>query len=168
MIAWNADQLATLSRLWIAGQGAKEIAPHIAPECTASAVRGKLNRLGWRRSPEAAEQTHRMAVKAGARSTNSARTKGEGFGPADARELIAWPEMPGPLPGSTPKHWLERDDATECHWPVGGDGSDLVSCCLPRAGRATYCRAHLAMAHGGAWECEAVNDDQPQGQRQAA
>jgi hypothetical protein len=166
MSGWDDDKLATLRRLWTEGLGGPEIA--LALGVTPSAVRGKLRRLGLVRSADAAAQTHLMAVRAGARSTNKAGRVGMGFGAAVSRELTAWPAMPGPLPGSTPKHWLERNDASECHWPVAGEGSDLVSCCLPRDGRATYCRAHLAMAHGGAWECEAVNDDQPQGQRRAA
>lgn len=165
MIAWEETRLEKLRQLWDAGLLAKEIAPQISPDCTASAVRGKIKRLGWRRMiDQAGDQAHSIHGRRGMLVLRGIAALDR----AALRPLAAWPAMPGPLPGSAPKHWLERNDARECHWPVGGEGADLVSCCLPRAGRSTYCTAHLAMAHGGAWNCDAINDDQPQGQRQAA
>ena len=40
----------------------------------------------------------------------------------------------------TARPWIERGPGA-CAFPVAGEGTDIVSCCQPRAVGA-YCRAH--------------------------
>lgn len=52
-----------------------------------------------------------------------------------------------PLAGSSPKPWLERAFG-ECAWPVGGEGADTISCCLPAMLGRPYCPAHWELRTG--------------------
>jgi len=53
------------------------------------------------------------------------------------------PDAFAPLPGSEPKLWLERAFG-ECAWPVGGEGADALSCCLP-VSKGSWCIDHARL-----------------------
>jgi Uncharacterized protein conserved in bacteria len=50
-----------------------------------------------------------------------------------------------PLPGSTPRPWMERGNG--CSWPVDVPGADVQhSCCRPKKpGHPNYCAEHQAL-----------------------
>ena len=52
-----------------------------------------------------------------------------------------------PLPGSTPKAFLDRAHG-ECAWVLQTAGPDCTVCAQPTHKASSYCRAHDNIAHG--------------------
>ena len=60
---------------------------------------------------------------------------------AEPKYRVDWSKSYAPLPGSTPRPWLERRFG-ECNWPIDGADGETLSCCLP-AERFGWCAEHV-------------------------
>lgn len=147
---------------WLEGLSYPEIAGTFGEGVSASAIKNAVHRAGLTRAfDDSRHQEQKLHNRMAGVASAQKRLDGQGARSAAPEPLADWPEMPGPLPGSSPRHWLERG-SKECAWPVGGQDADLLSCCLPRDPKdpkTQYCVAHKSMLTGGAWTCEPVNDD---------
>jgi GcrA cell cycle regulator len=147
-MTWTDARIAQLARLWAEGQSASKIAEALGG-VSRSAVLGKLLRLNLLGSRACASAPRRYEGPVeGARAGEAARLDA---GIARAACLAAGPPSPprspwreaafAPLRGAEPRPWLSRE-AGECAFPVGGDGAELLSCCVPTRRRSAYCEAH--------------------------
>jgi hypothetical protein len=145
VIVWSqlsrAERLGYIKPLWDAGKSASEIADTI-DGASRQAVIGVLHRAGLRRGIKVNSPKPRTAkprqpyIIAGC---GAVIEKAAGQAP----KSVIRPDAFDPLRGSHPKPWLERAFG-ECCWPVGGEGAETLSCCLPVEGNG-WCAAHLAL-----------------------
>ena len=156
-MAWTDERRAAALKLWDDGLSAAEIARRLGDGVSRCAVIGVVYRAGKsNRRPKTSRQAYAKAPKV-ARAPRAAAKRpparpklklagcGAVFEDAPARAPrveIDRSAAFSPLPGSSPKPWLERRFG-ECAWPVGGEGADTLSCCQPAEGQ--YCRSHLAL-----------------------
>lgn len=147
---WSEDETELLRSLWAGGLSCSQIAIEInrrlRSSYTRNAVIGRACRLKLmgREAPHAPgkPKAERRAPPVRAGSIRVAKNNiytepTPRPARADAPPVAAF----SPLPGSEPKPWTERRFA-ECAWPVGGDGADLLACCLPADG--SWCPGHAA------------------------
>lgn len=140
-VVWTDDRVALVKRLYVdEGYSASQTAKMVG-NCTRNAILGVAFRKGWpHRPPAAAGGTIRPKVT---RETKRLTLVGDADDCAtplyDVSEAC-WQ----PLGGSSPRPWIARAFG-ECAWPVGGEGADTLSCCLPSPG-TTYCREHAELA----------------------
>lgn len=153
---WTDERIERLTALWAEGKSASEIATAIGGTSRAAVI-GKARRIAlpMRGKNVVTELMHRMrhpGRKLGAGGLQKAREAKPK--PEKVRRVIhASPTvsvvrmkpMPKALPG-TPidatqaKVWTERKFG-ECAYPVGGELSETLSCCMATDG-ATYCAGH--------------------------
>lgn len=136
---WTDEKVITLKAGWLSGLTAPEIAAMVGT--TPAAVRAKRDHLGLpSRDGEVEYEASRQAVRC-------RRTLRPVIPPKVAPPD---PALMAPLPGSWPRPWLSRAFG-ECAFPVGGEGAETLSCCLPvkRSGRP-YCKAHTKIVGGRA------------------
>lgn len=149
MNGWTDERVEVLVKLWQEGLSASEIAKQLG-YVTRNGVIGKVHRLGLT-GREAPSKPQHVTFKAPrpARAIPPPkpvlRIAGGGavFEEAAARPPrveIAPGQAFAPLPGLTPVSFFERTGRS-CHWPVGGDGADML-CCGDSADPGPYCPAH--------------------------
>ena len=148
--AWSDDRVTTLSKLWLDGLSASQIAKQLGG-VTRNAVIGKVHRLGLsgRGAPSAPTRAPRLAAPRHRRPVRAAVLT--------ARPSPAAPTSP-PMP--TPKEpglvdTLVQLGAHACKWPIGDPKSPGFSFCGRRTdGR--YCEAHerLGVRPGTAWRAD--------------
>lgn len=136
---WTDELVATLKRLWADGLTAAECGQVMG--VSRGTITGKLDRLGLlgERSKQikANAQAKSAARKAAALARAEARTT-----PAPRRPRVK--DLPPVLIDVTKaRPWITRGFG-ECAFPVGGEGADTLSCCLPTDDGATYCAGHYA------------------------
>ena len=144
---WSDERVAMLSKLWIDGLSASQIARQLGG-VTRNAVIGKVHRLGLsgRDAPSApraiaARPTRPRPPRRAAPSRPAVRP--------DVTAASAAPEGPGLVNN------LVHLAAHACKWPIGDPKSPAFSFCGRRAdGR--YCAAHAAQAvrPGTAWRAD--------------
>lgn len=160
---WPTARTELLTKLHADGQTAREIATGLnAAEpglrMTRSAVIGRLHRMGLPSNPAPnnvfrIQREHKKAsapkpVKAAKPTPTPAPLRIVGNRPttdiAPQGPVTPAVDAFAPLPGSTPLPWTQRPSMA-CAWPVGGEGADLLSCCLPTDG-GSWCAGHAKRA----------------------
>lgn len=157
----SAPDNETLVRLWNDGLSARQIANQF--QVSRNAVIGRIYRMRLRgvvlrrASPALRLANGNGRPRPSGKNNNPAGRNGqprprliiagggaviekpEGHAPRALSKARAF----DPIPGSEPVPWLERASG-QCCWPVGGEGSETLSCGLS-CGEATYCDAHLKL-----------------------
>lgn len=155
-MSWtNPAHVEKLRELWPTGSSCSQIAAAINgayPDAcySRSAIIGKANRLGLAdktrqrpTDPGSARAARRAAPKAPAKprliiaGKNQVRVAKETQPPRVEIKVAAFE----PIPGSTPRPWMERTLAM-CCWPVGGEGESTLYCCEPVHKRG-WCAHHF-------------------------
>ena len=145
---WSDDRVTVLSKLWMDGLTASQIAERLG--VTRNAVIGKVHRLGLsgRGAPSAPRaivprQTRQQPLRRAAPSRPAKRVD------RDTINALAVPDQPGLI-----------DDLVDlgphaCRWPIGDPKRPGFSFCGRRADRR-YCAAHAARAvrPGTAWRAD--------------
>lgn len=146
--SWSDDRVAMLSKLWLEGLSAAQIAKRLGG-ITGNAVIGKIHRLGLSGRP-ACSRPARPA------STTPARRS-----PAASRTSPRPPALTPPPQASTLAEGagLVRDltqlGAHACRWPIGDPkAADFSFCGRPADGR--YCALHerRGVRTGAAWRAD--------------
>lgn len=153
---WTDERAARAKELWIAGQSASQIARELG--ITRNAVIGKVHRLGLKRDiPQRSYPRVPSSYRKGAAALAAAKAKT--FVEKERRVIrektIVNPLRLTPQPPAPPSPVIDvtqaRDWRTrrfgECAFPVGGEGADTLSCCLPTKDGATYCKGHRAIMY---------------------
>jgi GcrA cell cycle regulator len=144
-VTWSDDRVTTLSKLWLEGLSASQIAKRLGG-ITRNAVIGKVHRLGLsgRPAPGAPARTARTTIL---RARKAPRPAPAPRPPRPAIVVIAAPpEGPGLV------HDMRHLGAHACKWPIGDPKDDSFSFCgRPAEGR--YCGTHerVGVRPGTAW-----------------
>jgi len=144
-ITWSEDRVTTLSKLWLEGLSASQIARRLGG-ITRNAVIGKVHRLGLsgRPAPAGIPRTTILRARRAPRRAPAPRP------PRSAIVVIAAPpEGPGLV------HDMRHLGAHACKWPIGDPKDDSFSFCgRPAEGR--YCTAHerVGVRAGTAWRAD--------------
>ena len=147
---WSDDRVITLSKLWLDGLSASQIAKQLGG-VTRNAVIGKVHRLGLsgRRAPSAPARAPRVAAPRMPRSARPARS------PRPVRPALSVVAPPSTPEGPGLVDNLIHLVAHVCKWPIGDPKRPDFSFCGRRTdGR--YCTAHeqLGVQRGTAWRAE--------------
>lgn len=119
-MTWSDAAIATLKRLWLAGESAAYIARQLGEDVSRSAVLGKVHRLGLNRSP---------GVRRGPATVSKPvrlKTAPKAFAPPRPEAVAALQAAACAAPTIEPERFdptrakplLERGPR-ECCWPVG-------------------------------------------------
>ena len=147
--AWSDDRVTTLSKLWLDGLSASQIAQQLGG-VTRNAVIGKVHRLGLsgRAAPSAPARAACVTVPRARRSAGAAPPR------RPPRPILVTAPTEAPKgPGLVDS--LVRLAAHACKWPIGDPKSPDFSFCGRRTdGR--YCATHeaLGVRPGTAWRAE--------------
>lgn len=150
LIAWTDDRVASLKKLWEAGQSASQIANELGG-VTKNAVIGKVHRLGLtgRAHPVAERKPRtRRADTSYLRQIKRPSYRGSAV-PAvvmeAAPEPVAQPD--NIIAFHHPVALMELTDAV-CHWPVGDPrAADFFFCGGKAVTGMSYCAHHCRMAY---------------------
>lgn len=172
---WSDDRIATLKRLWDAGESASQIALEIGAT-SRNAVIGKIHRLGLQRSEEAQRATVKAAMdrrygtgprvrpirapRAPAPPKPPKRVPAPILGIArngsvfeKTRVEKSLPPIPAniwqPLAGVTPVSILDLK-ATHCRWPLELQGEEYPHFCGAMAIGGAWCPSHARKARPSA------------------
>lgn len=158
-MSWNDERVDLLSRLWMEGRSASQIAAELGGGVTRNAVIGKVHRLGLSGRAKVAQTqaANRLRpVKPLARADEL---------PAPALDAVA-PALPTSLPPVAPRAHtgdvviplsnrvtiMELRDSM-CRWPLGDPSSAEFRYCGSRAGvMGPYCEQHARLAFQPAQE----------------
>lgn len=146
--------METLSRLWMEGRTASQIAESLGNGITRNAVIGKAHRLGLCSGENVVARAETIASGAlvSGRDEESADSNLSEKSPVDEssgiegdRPNVNVKKRSTPLPSSVTI--AELTDAT-CRWPVDEPGSSGFRYCgAPVAGTAPYCSRHAKLAY---------------------
>jgi len=144
-VTWSEDRVTTLSKLWLEGLSASQIAKRLGG-VTRNAVIGKVHRLGLsgRSAPAGTPRTTILRARKAPRRAPAPRPQR----PAIV-VIAAPPEGPGLV------HDMRQLGAHACKWPIGDPKEDSFSFCgRPAEGR--YCTAHerVGVRAGTAWRSD--------------
>jgi GcrA cell cycle regulator len=149
---WSDDRVNTLSKLWLDGLSASQIAKQLGG-VTRNAVIGKVHRLGLggRGAPSAPTRTVRAAAPRPRRPARPSTPFGlaPAAGMVPAVVTVPAPEDPGLIDN------LVHLGAHACRWPIGDPKrSDFTFCGRRADGR--YCEAHerLGVRPDTAWRAD--------------
>lgn len=143
---WNDEQIETLTRLWMSGQSAKQIA--IVLECTRNTVIGKVHRLNLQGRGKPVKTVARKVVVEKPPKPDKRRDRfsfGRAKKRANARRRWVTPADEGPEPVWPPVGIMERT-TFQCAWPVSGD-NEPFRMCGHQVEKAPYCEHHRARAY---------------------
>ena len=145
---WTEDRVGALTKLWLEGQSASQIAKQLGGGVTRNAVIGKVHRLGLsgRAAPsQPARATFRPSRPRPAQPTQapSAPRRIEAVQP---RAVVA-PSVPAPMPDLPGTATVMTLGAHMCKWPIGDPSSTEFSFCGRRASEGVYCVEHARVAY---------------------
>ncbi len=154
-MSWNDERVDLLSKRWLEGRSASQIAAELGQGVTRNAVIGKVHRLGLSgraklaspapatrsRAKPAAREEGRMPVET---SPAAAQTSIAAALPVAAP--IARPTADVVIPFSNRVTIMELRD-TMCRWPLGDPTSADFRYCGSRSGAlGPYCEEHARLA----------------------
>ena len=153
MTSWSEPRITTLSKLWLDGLSASQIAKQLGG-VTRNAVIGKIHRLGLggRGAPSAPGRAARDSAPRPARPRRpSARAAPRA--PQPVRIAVAAPSSAPEGPGLITD--MARLSVHACKWPIGDPKSPDFSFC-GRHAQGRYCVAHEAQSvrAGTAWRAD--------------
>jgi len=145
---WTEDRVGALTKLWLEGQSASQIAKALGGGVTRNAVIGKVHRLGLsgRAAPSQPARTTyrptrpRAAAPAPAQPSAPRRIEAAQPRPVPPTRPEPTPEMPGTATVMTL-------GAHMCKWPIGDPSSTEFSFCGRRASEGVYCVEHARVAY---------------------
>lgn len=145
---WTEDRVGALTKLWLEGQSASQIAKALGGGVTRNAVIGKVHRLGLsgRAAPSQPARTHyrptrpRAAAPAPAQPSAPRRIEAAQPRPVTPPRPEPAPELPGTATVMTL-------GAHMCKWPIGDPSSTEFSFCGRRASEGVYCVEHARVAY---------------------
>lgn len=145
---WTDERVEILRAGIAAGDSYATIARAIGHGCTRNATLGKAHRMGLAarktaapskvpsprgvRTPAPKSERPRVFIA----GKNQVRIVKEAPPPKVEIKVSAFE----PIPGSTPRPWMERT-LSMCCWPVGGEGESTLYCCEPVHKRG-WCAHH--------------------------
>jgi GcrA cell cycle regulator len=150
-VTWSDDRVTTLSKLWLEGLSASQIAKRLGG-ITRNAVIGKVHRLGLsgRPAPATPAASPRTTILRARKAPPRAPSPRPPRPPRPAIVVIAAPpEGPGLV------HDMRHLGAHAYKWPIGDPKDDSFSFCgRPAEGR--YCTAHerVGARAGAAWRAD--------------
>lgn len=164
-MAWTEDRISLLTKLWMDGQTASQIARALGEATTRNAVIGKAHRLGLSGRPAPA-RAPRPAIsrpaqpksfsRANPAAGNAPRAGRQPVQPAEARPRHAAPrvsEAPRPvvraidIPAGPGVSLLKVTDKM-CKWPIGHPGDENFRFCGNGAHDGSpYCEGHAQLAY---------------------
>lgn len=145
---WTEDRVGALTKLWLEGQSASQIAKALGGGVTRNAVIGKVHRLGLsgRAAPsQPARTTYRPTrprATAPAPAQPSAPRRIEAAQPRPVT-----PPRPEPAPELPGTATVMTLGAHMCKWPIGDPSSTEFSFCGRRASEGVYCVEHARVAY---------------------
>lgn len=150
-MSWNDERIDRLSRLWLEGRSASQIAAELGQGVTRNAVIGKVHRLGL--SGRARVPSSASAVRP--RPKVPPRPPSEETGPAvpipiavAGLTVAAAAGVPSPsvvIPISDRVTIMELRE-TMCRWPIGDPTSSEFRYCGCRSEMGPYCKDHARLA----------------------
>ena len=145
---WTEDRVGALTKLWLEGQSASQIAKQLGGGVTRNAVIGKVHRLGLsgRAAPSqparATFRTTRPRPAPQATQAPSAPRRIEAVQPRPAA-----PSVPAPMPDLPGTATVMTLGAHMCKWPIGDPSSSEFTFCGRRASEGVYCVEHARVAY---------------------
>ena len=145
---WTEDRVGALTKLWLEGQSASQIAKALGGGVTRNAVIGKVHRLGLsgRAAPsQPARTTYRPTRPRAAAPAPAQPSAPRRIEAAQPRPVAPPRPEPAPeLPGTATVMTL---GAHMCKWPIGDPSSTEFSFCGRRASEGVYCVEHARVAY---------------------
>jgi len=145
---WTEDRVGALTKLWLEGQSASQIAKALGGGVTRNAVIGKVHRLGLsgRAAPsQPARTTYRPTRPRAAAPAPAQPSAPRRIEAAQPRPVTPPRPEPAPeLPGTATVMTL---GAHMCKWPIGDPSSTEFSFCGRRASEGVYCVEHARVAY---------------------
>ena len=148
---WTEDRVGALTKLWLEGQSASQIAKQLGGGVTRNAVIGKVHRLGLsgRAAPSqparATFRTTRPRPTPQPTQAPSAPRRIEAVQPRPAAAVA--PTTPAPMPELPGTATVMTLGAHMCKWPIGDPSSAEFSFCGRRASEGVYCVEHARVAY---------------------
>ena len=148
---WTEDRVGALTKLWLEGQSASQIAKQLGGGVTRNAVIGKVHRLGLsgRAAPSqparATFRTTRPRPAPQPAQAPSAPRRIEAVQPRPAAAVA--PSVPAPMPELPGTATVMTLGAHMCKWPIGDPSSAEFSFCGRRASEGVYCVEHARVAY---------------------
>lgn len=150
-MSWNDERVDLLSRLWLEGRSASQIAAELGQGVTRNAVIGKVHRLGLSGRAKVAPPS-----TAGRLRSKPAPKFEERPVPVPIAPVLAIPAGPAAMPSRPPADVvipfsnrvtiMELRD-TMCRWPLGDPTSADFRYCGCRSGPlGPYCEEHARLA----------------------
>lgn len=147
-MSWTPERKELAAKLWQDGLSATQIANRLACGISRNAVIGVLHRMG--KATRASASRSSAPKRAAALFNPKQPAKPRVFIAGKNQVRIAKEAQPpkveikvaafAPIPGSSPRPWMERTLAM-CCWPVGGEGESTLYCCEPVHKRG-WCAHH--------------------------
>ena len=149
-MSWNDERVELLSKLWLEGRSASQIAAELGLGVTRNAVIGKVHRLGLSgRAKIAAPVTATVRARPKPAQTAPERLPQAPVEPAVVATAVAAPQRPATevvIPFSTRVTIMDLRE-TMCRWPLGDPTSADFRYCGSRTGEiGPYCQDHARMA----------------------
>ncbi len=147
-VTWSDYRITTLSKLWLEGLSASQIAKRLGG-ITRNAVIGKVHRLGLsgRPAPAAPARTPRTTILRARKAPRRAPA------PRPPRPPIVVIATPPEGPGLV--HDMRQLGAHACKWPIGDPKADSFSFCgRPAEGRYCGTHARVGVRPGTAWRAD--------------
>ena len=155
-MSWTDERVELLSKLWLDGRSASQIATELGMGVTRNAVIGKVHRLGLAGRPKAAVPTAtplRKVVKPVARPHETAFAEPV-FDSAPPLPVVLKPIVPTPALADFEAPLCEQVTIMElressCRWPMGDPTSTDFRYCgarTPSGSCGPYCTAHARLA----------------------
>ncbi len=142
-MSWNDERVDLLSRLWLEGRSASQIAAELGSGITRNAVIGKVHRLGLSNRTKSQPVVQPVRLKA-----KPAREGGEGVTAQAgtlAPALVERRTADVVIPISSRVTIMDLRE-TMCRWPLGDPSSTEFRYCGCRSAVGPYCRDHATLA----------------------
>jgi GcrA cell cycle regulator len=146
---WTEDRVGALTKLWLEGQSASQIAKQLGGGVTRNAVIGKVHRLGLsgRAAPsQPARATFRPSRPRPAAPPTQAPSAPRRIEAVQPRP-VATASVPAPMPDLPGTATVMTLGAHMCKWPIGDPSSTEFSFCGRRASEGVYCLEHARVAY---------------------
>lgn len=151
-MSWNDERVDLLSRLWLEGRSASQIAAELGQGVTRNAVIGKVHRLGLSGRAKvvppstAGRLRPKPAPKLEERPAPMPIAAAPAAAPAMPAVAVSRPAADVVIPFSTRVTIMELRD-TMCRWPLGDPTSADFRYCGCRSGPlGPYCEDHARLA----------------------
>ncbi len=152
-MSWTDERVEHLSKLWLEGRSASQIAGELGMGVTRNAVIGKVHRLGLAGRAKAASTTPTLTARVKTRTTiNAAPETVEAGEPVVVPLRTFVPAVSQPsgevaLPPTERVTIMELRESS-CRWPMGDPSNSEFRFCGAKTGVGSgpYCPAHARLA----------------------